>query len=308
MNPFSYSRIIKLIRILEKMTKNDEKITRRDFLKKILYGTAFLSSSIAATIMPHQAYVTYITDQITFSKKKNNILGDLHSHSSNSDGIEKPSSMLSYAKRIGLDFILITDHLNEQYPHHCFLKTMKDQATYLDKGGRMNTLPAVEISTAEGHIIAYFEEDYFNTPEKLSVLRYYENAVDTIKRVQDLGGNCIIAHPGIIRKDMKEEYGIDNRRIHLLDCTGIENFSSMNPDVDETIYQLHNLPPIASSDSHMLFDIGSSFTSFEEENNLYKTITSGVRETHIPLFDLMGRDAVSIAINAYLKINNRKVF
>ena len=101
--------------------------------------------------------------------------GALHSHTTLSDGTASIHEVASIADRLGLDFLVVTDH-----------NTLEGR----DLEGRVGSctiLVGSEISTEDGHVLA------FGTPETL--YRMGGDGAQTVGDVRDLGGMSVIAHP-----------------------------------------------------------------------------------------------------------------
>jgi len=115
-------------------------------------------------------------------------LADLHLHTIYSyDGTASISAVLSRAKELGLDVIAITDHDEIRGA----LKAMELASNY-----GVEVIPGIEITTAEGDLLAYFITEKVDAGLSL---------VETVLRVRDLGGVCIAPHPmagGMGRKSL----------------------------------------------------------------------------------------------------------
>jgi predicted metal-dependent phosphoesterase TrpH len=105
-------------------------------------------------------------------------LADLHVHTKYSfDGTASVLAVLQHAKRIGLSVIAITDH-NEI---NGALEAI-DLAPMIG----IEVIPGIEISTAEGDLLA------LNVTQKIERDR---SLIETLLKVGELGGICIAPHP-----------------------------------------------------------------------------------------------------------------
>src|SRR6266566_4270256 len=130
---------------------------------------------------------------------------DLHIHSYGAshdvkDVAMTPEAIVDSAVRQGLTVIAITDHNSNLNAQRAI-----DYArnTYL---GTILVLPGVEVTTAHGHLLAYFEPDRpADLTKFLSRLdltgemgaentRTTKSMSDTIREAEKLGGLCIAAH------------------------------------------------------------------------------------------------------------------
>src|ERR687886_2576188 len=75
-------------------------------------------------------------------------LADLHLHTLASDGLMSVQALLDYAERsTRLDVVAITDHDETQ-------AALEGREYVARKGYRVQVIPAVEVTTSEGHLIA----------------------------------------------------------------------------------------------------------------------------------------------------------
>ena len=105
-------------------------------------------------------------------------LADLHLHTIYSyDGTAPLPAVLTRAKQLGLDVIAITDHDEIAGA----LKALEIAPLY-----GVEVIPGVEITTAEGDLLALFIKE--KVAAGLSL-------VETVLKVRELGGVCIAPHP-----------------------------------------------------------------------------------------------------------------
>ena len=197
-------------------------------------------------------------------------LADLHIHTIYSyDGTASVPAVLARAKQIGLDVIAITDHDE-------IAGSLK--ACELAPQYGVEVIPGIEITTAEGDLLA------FNITQK--VARDLP-LIETILRVGELGGFCIAPHPmagGLGMKSLNA-YSI-LRALRNSDVAqtliGIETYNATTIDKMSNHYaailgrQL-DLARTASSDAHILETIGLGATVFEGHTaqHLVKALRTG---------------------------------
>ncbi len=105
-------------------------------------------------------------------------LADLHLHTIYSyDGTASLAAVLNRAKQLGLDVIAITDHDEIAGA----LKAMEIAPNY-----GVEVIPGIEITTAEGDLLAFFITEKVDAGLSL---------IETVLRVRELGGICIAPHP-----------------------------------------------------------------------------------------------------------------
>ncbi len=173
------------------------------------------------------------------------VMADLHVHTNYSkDGFEEISNMFKTAKEKGINCIAITDHNS--------VAGLKE-AKVLAKKHRIILIPGVEISSADGDIIALGVEK--NIPRGLS-------AEETIKKIHEFGGLAVAVHP----------YGnllhgnILGDKVKQLKFDAIEAINGRCPmqnkkatDVAESFL----IPKVAGSDAHISSEIGNAYTLVE---------------------------------------------
>ena len=178
-------------------------------------------------------------------------LADLHIHSTFSDGAATVEAILYHASaHTDLDVIAITDH-----------DTLEGSllALQLARDFRIEVAPGMEITTAEGHLLALFITEPVPSGQSF---------VETAQQVRALGGLPIAAHPFDILA-----HGVGARRLRLIQrehpglLAGIEviNGSLLTPIGNYRAEKLRwelGVPGIGSSDAHMLEDIGVARTLF----------------------------------------------
>ncbi len=178
-------------------------------------------------------------------------LADLHIHSIYSDGTSTIEAILYHASvHTELDVIAITDHDCLQGLH---------EALKLAPQYRIDVAPGVEVSTAEGHLLALF------VTEPIAAGMSF---VDTAKRVRELGGLPIAAHPfdwlahGVGAQRLRR---IQDEHPGLLAGVEVINGSLLTPIGNLRAERLRwelGLPGVGGSDAHLLEDIGAAYTLF----------------------------------------------
>jgi len=182
-------------------------------------------------------------------------LADLHLHTIYSyDGTATVPDVLRRAREVGLDVIAITDHDEIKGA----LLAVELAAHY-----GVEVIPGIEITTAEGDLLALFVTE--TVPAGLSL-------IETVLKVRELGGVCIAPHPSAGGMGMKS-----------LSVSAI--FKALrNPQVAETLVGIEaynataldrvsiatarlltsglNVASVGNSDAHVLDAIGLGATEF----------------------------------------------
>jgi hypothetical protein len=183
-------------------------------------------------------------------------LADLHLHTIYSyDGTAPLSAVLTRAKQLGLDVIAITDHDEIKGA----LKAMILAPQY-----GVEVIPAIEITTADGDLLALFITEKVDAGLSL---------IETVLRVRELGGVCIAPHPmagGMGMKSLSGRTILKALRNPLVADTliGIETYNGTAIDRISNHYanilasRLH-IAKTGSSDAHTIDTIGFGVTEFE---------------------------------------------
>ena len=181
-------------------------------------------------------------------------LADLHMHSLYSwDGTSTVAAVLKQVlEHTHLDVVAITDH-------DCLSGAL--EALQLAPSYGIDVIPGCEISTSQGHLLAYFIMQ--PVPSGLSL-------TETVLRVGELGGLCVAAHPSAKMFNSLHPQVISNA---LQDAdvarvlVGIEVYNAgvVHKSGNTTAKALANSLPVAqlgNSDAHMLWMVGRGSTYF----------------------------------------------
>ena len=122
--------------------------------------------------------------------------GNLHTHSTRSDGVLEPAEVCRRYRDEGYDFIALTDHFIGLYGY-----PLTDTKPFRDKG--FMTIPGAELHTGRQengelwHILAVGLPEDFAPPEAphFKAVEGSESAADLAHRARDAGAFVAIAHP-----------------------------------------------------------------------------------------------------------------
>ena len=183
-------------------------------------------------------------------------LADLHIHTVYSyDGTASVPAVLARAKQVGLGVIAITDHDEIKGALKAF-----ELAPQFD----IEVIPGIEITTAEGDLLALFVTQPIKPGYSL---------IETILRVGEAGGICIAPHPMARGAGMKSLSGPSILRAldhpvasHIL--IGIETYNATALDRESNVLaqklweECPHIAQVGNSDAHYLQAIGSGATEF----------------------------------------------
>lgn len=203
------------------------------------------------------------------------MLIDLHSHTwpRSHDSVLSPDDLVVRAKNAGLDAIAFTEHdtvwsqkdIDELRAKHNFL-----------------VLAGVEISTDDGHILAFGIDKYvFGMHRSKELASYVERG----------NGAMVAAHP--YRRQMPWFSKKEEEYVAALEkagknpayeyCVGLEEQNGRGSDKENEfsrrLCEMMNLPGTGGTDSHAIGDIGKSATYFEanirDERELITELKAG---------------------------------
>lgn len=187
---------------------------------------------------------------------------DLHIHSEASYDAKPPVELiLEHAAAIGLDAIAITDHDTieasleavEQAPDHGIL-----------------AIPGVEVSTANGHLLAIGVEEQPKPKQTLTA---------TVEHVREQGGLAVVPHPF-----QRTRHGARRATIGSCDAIEVYNpwlFTGYRNRKARQFAAKHGYPAVANSDAHRLGMIGRAYTEIPLEDDAAVTreaILEAIRE------------------------------
>jgi hypothetical protein len=240
------------------------------------------------------------------------VIGETHCHSNFSDGSHSVQSILNRASWLGLDYVVVTDHLIPgKFLTESLVSCLKAQAQCINEWEEITSpvevYPAFEISTLEGHLILLLDQEYF-CPKKISDIsiqfsdldRRFVSMFDIIPRIEPLGGISIIPHPN---KKRAYPFGasiewVRENLVGLVD--GIEDISTGH-GYREAYSEELGLASIGSSDDHFNLLMGTAVTSYD--GGLHSDLISAVKskQTKAILVENSLQSILAVARHVYLK-------
>jgi predicted metal-dependent phosphoesterase TrpH len=191
------------------------------------------------------------------------VLIEVHAHSNYSDGAVSPAWMFRKAKGRGLRGLILTDHDTLEHWQPSFVAARRYG---------LATTPAVEVSTARGHIIAYFPMDVDKAAVEQALRLDTEAGIilhpvdDAIDKIHELGGVVAIPHPfgpfyplrdpDYSRVDAIEEY---NAWIYGKFAVKHKNAWGYGKQ--------HNIAAFGGSDAHYPFMVGLGATAIPADTD-----------------------------------------
>ncbi len=168
---------------------------------------------------------------------------DLHNHTRYSpDSRVHPAELVAAAKRAGLQGLAITDH-----------NTVGGVAEALEAAGPdFLVLPGTEVSTREGHVLAYGIREVI--PRDLSV-------PETVERITGLGGVAVAAHPYRFWSGLGAE-ALGRARFPAFETCNGRTRASANRHAKGRAREA-GVGETGGSDSHFLDEIARAVTSID---------------------------------------------
>lgn len=181
---------------------------------------------------------------------------DLHIHSGAGDGLPAVQEILDYVENeTDLDLIAITDH--------DLIEGSIEARDLVAKGGyRFQVLVGMEITTLEGHLLAYDLEES---------VRMLQPLTRTTQLVHEQGGFCIVPHPMSWLTLSLGRWSIERILTAPREKIRLDGLEILNPNlVGRVSYervmalneQRFHLPELGGSDAHFLSMIGQARTFF----------------------------------------------
>jgi predicted metal-dependent phosphoesterase TrpH len=184
---------------------------------------------------------------------------DPHVHSEASyDGTDPVELLLEQAAEIGLDAIVVTDH---DVVHESV------RAAELAPIYGLVGIPGVEVSTADGHLLALGVEEM---PPRRAPMD------ETVTWIRDRGGVAIVPHPF-----QRSRHGVRRRRLADVDPDAIEVYNSWAftgwKNRRARRYAATNgYPGVAGSDAHRVGYVGRAYTQMEIDDVTRADLTAEV--------------------------------
>lgn len=218
------------------------------------------------------------------------MLIDLHAHTwpRSHDSVLNPDDLITRAKTAGLDAIVFTEHdtvwdfksVEELRVKHDFL-----------------VLAGVEISTDDGHILAFGIDKYvFGMHRSRELASYVERA----------GGTLVAAHPyrrqmpWFSRSEEENQAALEkaSRNPAYQYCVGLEEQngrgSEKENDFSRRLCEMMNLPGTGGTDSHAISDVGKCATYFEAEIHDERELITALKSQKYHAVDLRTGDPIAV--------------
>jgi hypothetical protein len=212
--------------------------------------------------------------------------GDIHSHSTHSDGDSSVKEVIAAAESRGLDFFVITDHDGDMggYPSQWY-----DPDYHSD---RMILLYGVEWTTGLGHANVWAAAPFDSEP--LWAAHQALDARAAIEAAHDQGVLFSVNHPAAYACcpwEYEDDEGFDTIEVwNSLYRLPNLNFLSSNVFWDEHLLAGRRVPGVGGSDTHNLRGIESLFLKHGDpttwvyaEDATAEDLLAGIRAGHVSI-------------------------
>ncbi|RDI72187.1 CehA/McbA family metallohydrolase [Halopelagius longus] len=168
---------------------------------------------------------------------------DPHVHSEGSYDCETPvEAILERAAAAGLDAVAVTDHdeIDES------LRAAELAPVYGLVG-----IPGVEVSTAEGHLLALGVESVPETGRSLA---------ETARRVADAGGVSVVPHPFQRSRHGARRRAIDGAAVDAVEVYNAHTLTGLRNGQARSYADARSIPGVGGSDAHGPALVGRAYT------------------------------------------------
>lgn len=231
-----------------------------------------------------------------------------HVHTTKSDGLEEPKKFPRLAQKVGIEFVVFTDHDNSEAADEAI------EEAYVTELDTVSFVYGAEISTAEGHLVVV-AKDPFNV-EKIPMLSSLEK---TIGRARAMEPACLIITPHVgfgpppvsispsaIRRLEKHDLLPDGIEVQ------IPYFRQKHILQAEKLSSDFGLARMGAEDDHLGNFGRRTLTSFPGETlddffEAIKNRTTGVVKKNLPLRHIPARERAVRIIRSWYKGLGKKI-
>ncbi len=192
------------------------------------------------------------------------VKGDLHTHSSASDGRDTPEQLVLTAVEKELDFIAVTDH-------DSFEGGIRARRYVESVGLDLLAIVGAEVRTDWGDILVLCSDNGLD--------RIPRNPLELVEIAHE--NNCIVipAHPFDVRRK-----GI-GKRVYEARWDAIEVFNAHSDPIANRkaaeAARITGLPGIACSDAHVASSIGAAYTRVEVDEYSVESILEAIQRGNV---------------------------
>lgn len=225
--------------------------------------------------------------------------GNLHTHTTRSDGKLAPSDVVAWYHKHGYDFVALTDHW------HTTSEGAENAPITVLLGQEIDVTPPGEAQSL--HIVAIGLNERPDLPEG----RPAQGSIDVLLQ---MGATCFLAHPywsGLAYDEMIGLEGISAVEIYNGSATDDNGKTHSLVHWDDLLHRGKYWPAIATDDAHsILVDGGRGWVYVKARENTPDTLVDALRRGQfysstgptIDAFDVSG-DTVTVRCSPVARIN-----
>jgi len=187
---------------------------------------------------------------LPFGKPGRWFRGNLHTHSTNSDGKKSPAQVCAWYQRHGYDFISLTDHFLENYGW-----PITDTTTFRTKG--FTTIIGAEIHAPKTSLGGQWHILAVGLPFDFAQTGRRESGPKLAQRARDAGAYVAAAHPAWY--DLTDRDILSLKAAHAIEifnttCSVHNGKGDSTGYLDRLLSQDHRYHAIATDDAHSMSD------------------------------------------------------
>lgn len=182
------------------------------------------------------------------------IKGNLHTHTTYSDGKANYEEVIKEAVKVKMDFIVITDH---GYPGNISPAVLER----CPQEKRIICIVGEEVYSRGGDILAINIKEYI--PDGLS-------PEETIKRIHTQGGLAIPAHPNVPKEISHKTLLEIKDNIDAVECYNDKHLSETDPSWLRSYSQQYSIPCVYNSDMHHISKLKRIMNNCQIEGEITK--------------------------------------
>lgn len=206
--------------------------------------------------------------------------GDIHIHTSYSDGIDEPKYIVKYAMKKHMNILSITDH-NTTLGYYKLISQYGKK--YFEKQGLI-IVPGIEITVKIGHILILGLEHPLTISSKS--IKNEDDLIEFVEFIKSMFNSlAILAHPYSCKGISKCSIVKNNDMLKLIDGVEVINGRTLPKKNIASIKLAKRIakPITTGSDAHRAEDVGIVYMIFLESVNSEEDVFKCIKKNKIVL-------------------------
>ena len=185
-------------------------------------------------------------DSLPFSHPGHFYRGNLHGHSTESDGAWSPAEYVRQYRQNGYDFVALTDHCMEKYGY-----AITDTREF--RRDDFTTLIGAELHPGQIQSGTFWHLLAIGLPLDFETHRAGDRGVDVARRAWEAGAFVAVPHPNWFTLTVEDFETLEN--VHAVECyNGVSDFDSDRGYswhfIEMLLHRGHRVGVIATDDTH----------------------------------------------------------